>query len=98
MKKTIYFSLLGLWILFATSLLTHWLLTHLKAPASLPESFWLWLGDIFSIQDAEGQVALEIWFGLGFSFIVVSVCTLVGWLVWQNTLTNRSSGRAKARS
>lgn len=82
MKKTIRFSLVGLWILFATSLLTRWILTHLKMPANLPESFWLRLGDAFGVQDVEGQIALEVWVGLGSSFIVVSLLTLVGRFLW----------------
>lgn len=87
MNKALRFSLIALWILSATGFLARWLLTQLRMPANLPESFWLWLGDVFGVQDAEGQVALEVWAGLGFSFIVVSLLTLVGWLLWHRIKT-----------
>ncbi len=95
-EKSYYLVFIGLCILFATGLLTRWLLTYLKMPARLPESFWLWMGDMFGIQDAEGQIGLEIWTGLGFSFIVVLFSAVVGRFVWrgiQYVLTNKDRSR-----
>lgn len=83
MNKTLRIGLIALWVLVATGFLARLLLTELRIQANLPESFWLWLGDLFGIQDAEGQVALEVWLGLGFAFVVVCLLTLIGYSLWQ---------------
>ena len=82
MNKTLRISLIALWVLVATGFLARLLLTELRMQANLPETFWLWLGDLFGIQDAEGQVASEVWLGLGFSFVVVCLLTLIGYSLW----------------
>ena len=88
MKKAFRVSLIGLGVLLATGFLTRWLLTDLRMQADLPESFWLWLGDVFGVQNTDyEQQALEVWVGLSFSFIVVSLLTLVGWFLWRRIKT-----------
>lgn len=87
MTKALRIGLIALWLLFSTGFLARWLLTQLRMQANLPESFWLCLGDVFDIQDAEGQVVLEVWLGLTSSFLIMSLLTRLGWLLWHRIKT-----------
>ncbi len=83
MNKYLRRGLIGVWVFFAASFMTRWLLTNLVVQAKLPEYFWIWLGNIFGVEDAEAQVALEVWLGLAFSFAFVSLLTWLFLFLWR---------------
>lgn len=56
--------------------------------------FFLWMGNMFGVQAADGASGLSFWVYLSVSFIIVLVVTLFGLFLWhraQNALTHHST-------
>jgi heme/copper-type cytochrome/quinol oxidase subunit 2 len=49
-----------------------------------PQSFAIWITDLFGAQDAEAIGRLEVHYMLVVSFIVVSVCTFLALFFWKH--------------
>ena len=82
MKKTMRVSLIGLWVLFATWLLTRWWLTHPDEFPHIPESWALWLVNL--LYDTQNEIVdVELLVSFVLSFVIVSLLTLVGWFLWR---------------
>lgn len=91
--KALCIILLGLWVVFASGFLTRFWMSNPDKFPDFPEPLAIWL--VTSSGLPKGDVA--ILFGLGVSFVIVTLCTTAGWLGWrylQNTLKSRSSGRS----
>ncbi len=82
MKKVVRFSLSSLSVLLATGLLARWWLTNPDAIPRFPASFWVWLGNIYGVQNGEEFADLETFVALGLSFVVVLLVTSLGGLLW----------------
>ena len=97
MKKTFGFSLIGLWVLFATGFLARWWLTHPDAIPRFPKPFWIWLIDLYGSQNGEELADLEMWVALSLSFVIVALLTLIGWFLWRyiSTRANKSFQRTR---
>jgi hypothetical protein len=84
-------GLIGVWVFFAASFLTRWLLTDFVVQTKFPESFWVWLDNIFDVHDVEAQVDLEIFLALGFSLIFVSLLMWVCLFLWRRHIQFKKS-------
>ncbi len=93
MKKTTRVGLIGLWIILATTVLTRLWLTNPGAFPQVPEPLALWLVEWYGSRDGEELADFELLFGLALSFIVVTLATLLGWLMWRS-IRRRSPSRA----
>ena len=100
MKKGFRLGLTCLWIVSATLIITHLWLTHPDSVPRFPESFWIWLIEIYGSQNGEELANLELLVTFSISLVLVSVLTFAAWVFWhryrlQTILTNavrRNSG------
>lgn len=63
--------------------MARWWLHHPDAIPRPPESFSIWLLDLYGAKNAEDVSNAEILFSLGVSLIVVTLLTLFVRFVWQ---------------
>lgn len=80
MKKTIARILITSWVLIATLLLAKfWLKYHYLFP-QIPESFAIWLSDLYGATNAEEIADVETLLALGGAFaLVLLITTSVLW-------------------
>jgi hypothetical protein len=88
MKKFVHFSLIGLWILLVTILLASWWLHQPNIFPHVPDSFWIWLHDLFGVEDAETALDVAMLVVFTWSLCFVSFVTWLGLFLW-NHLKNR---------
>ena len=80
-------ALLVAWLVFATLSLTYVWGGNTDAIPRPPESFSIWLSNLYGTQDAEDVGKLDVLYMLLVSFITVSICTLLALFAWKNLRT-----------
>jgi hypothetical protein len=95
MKKGFRLGLTCLWIVSATLIITHLWLTHPDSVPRFPESFWIWLIEIYGSQNGEELANLELLVTFSISLVLVSVLSFAAWVFWHRfNAVRRNSGLA----
>lgn len=82
MKRFVRFGVAGVSILLASGLLARWWLSHPDAIPRFPESFWVWLGNIYGVENGEDFSDLETIAASGVSLLIVLSIFALGRLLW----------------
>ena len=75
------------WLLSATFALAYVWGRHPDAIAPPPIAFSLWLDNLFAAYDAEASGLVDIYYTLGASFLLVSLCTFTAWRICKRLRT-----------
>ncbi len=82
MNKGLRLGLVCLWTVIATLITTRLWLMHPDSVPRFPESFWIWLIEIYGSQDGEELANLEMLVTLSISFVLVLVLTITARAFW----------------
>ncbi|PZN80800.1 MAG: hypothetical protein DM484_09535 [Candidatus Methylumidiphilus alinenensis] len=84
MSRRTNIGLLVAWLVFATLSLTYVWGGNPDAIPRPPESFSIWLSNLYGAQDAEDIGKLDVLYMLLVSFIAVSICTSLALFAWKS--------------
>jgi hypothetical protein len=82
-KKSVRISLVGLWLLVSSVVLTRLWLTHPDIFPAFHKPLAEYLITLYGAQNAEEVADLEIVLGLCLSLLITSAVTSFAWFLWQ---------------
>ena len=89
MTKPVRALAIGLWIVLASLMLTHWWLTRPDFFPPFPKPAAEFLVKLSGAENAEEVANLELLLGLAMSVPLVSALTFGAWLVWRRLKPTR---------
>ena len=77
--------LIAIWVLFATLALARFWLKYYYLFPLIPESFAIWLTDLYGATNAEEVADVEILLALSGAFVIVALVTAAALWAWRKT-------------